>query len=65
MNDTPFSPGGIIPSGGPGSDLITALILKGEVIGAPHLVRDWLASGLSLEEWKRRRDQGGTDGGAG
>ena len=40
MNDTPFSPGGIIPSGGPGSDLITALILKVEVIGVPHLVRD-------------------------
>jgi hypothetical protein len=61
MNDIPFSPGGLIPSAGPESDLIPVLLKSGEVIGVPHLVRAWLASGLSLEEWLQRRDRGGTD----
>lgn len=65
MNEITFSPGGILPSPGPESDLIPIPLRSGEVIGAPHLVRAWLASGLTLEEWLRRREQGGTDGSTG
>ena len=59
MNDANFSPGGIIPSSGPESALTPILLRSGEMIGVPHLVRAWLASGVSLEEWLRRREEGG------
>jgi len=62
MSDLPFSPGGLIPNAGPESDLVPALLRSGELIGVPHLVRAWLNSGLSLEDWLEQRKPGGTDG---
>ena len=63
MSDVPFSPGGFIPSPGPESDLVPALLRSGEIIGIPHLVHSWLNSGMSLEDWLEQRKRGGDDGG--
>lgn len=64
MNDRPFSPGGFIPSRGPDSDLVPAFLSPGEPVMSMEDMRDWLASGLPLEDWmeqRRREKEGGDD----
>ena len=67
MSDMPFSRGGLIPPSGPGSDLVLALIRPGEPVMPLWAAREWLASGLSLEDWleQHRNRQEGSDGDAG
>jgi hypothetical protein len=64
MNDTPFARGGFIPGGT--SDMVPALIRPGEPVMTLEAAREWLASGLSLEDWmaQRKADQEDTDGDA-
>lgn len=54
MNDTPFTPGGIVPSRGPGSDLVPAFLSPGEPVIGLGLVRRWQAGEVSLEEILRQ-----------
>lgn len=58
MNNTPFARGGIIPSRGPESDLVPALLKPGELLMSPERFREWSASGLSLEDWMRQNKLG-------
>ncbi len=51
MTDQPFSPGGIIPSRGPGSDLIPPFSLDpAEQIVSFDALRRWRAGELSLQD---------------
>lgn len=67
MSDAPFSPGGMIPSPGPESDLVLAMIEPGEPVMSLQAAREWLASGLPLEDWLEQRNdrQEDSDGDAG
>jgi hypothetical protein len=61
MSDTPYAPGGIVPSPGPESDLVplTQIRLKpGELVMSLERFREWSASGLPLEEWLRQNKLG-------
>lgn len=54
MSDTPFAPGGIVPSRGPGSDLVPAFLGPGEPVIGLGLVQRWQAGEVSLEEILRQ-----------
>lgn len=63
MSDVPYSPGGFIEPVGP----VLGWVRPGEPVMSLQAAREWLASGLTLEDWleRRRGRQGGTDGDAG
>lgn len=63
MNDVPYSPGGFIEPVGP----VLGWVRPGEPVMSLQAAREWLASGLGLEDWLEQcRDrQGGADGDAG
>jgi hypothetical protein len=50
MTEKPFSPGGIIPSGGPGSDLVPIRLDPHEPVISFDRLRRWRAGELSLED---------------
>lgn len=61
MNERPFAPGGIVPSRGPDSDLVLAMLSPGEPVMSIEAMRDWLASGLTLEDWMEQRKREADD----
>lgn len=50
MTDMPFSPGGIIPSSGPGSDLVPILLDPHEPVISFDALRRWRAGELTLQD---------------
>lgn len=57
----PFSPGGIIPSRDPESDLVLAPLSPSGAILRMRAVRDLSISGSGLEDWLVRREKEGGD----
>ena len=58
MTDQPFSPGGIIPSRGPGSDFVPVLIGRHEPVIPLDALRRWHAGELTLQDLLRESGAG-------
>jgi hypothetical protein len=53
MSERPFAPGGIVPSSGPGSDLVPVLLDPHEPVISLDKLHRWRAGELSLEDLLR------------